>query len=105
MRTSQPVREQGTEFLRMRAGSGEVLRDNRASGGRRVVNREGAGRRWVPRAALRRRARIVVLSTLVALAVCLVTTAASASTFTAQGSAKQVYVTGLAPNAQTELLN
>jgi predicted acyl esterase len=32
-------------------------------------------------------------------------TAASASAFTAQGSAKQVYVTGLAPNAQMSLLN
>ncbi|HEY4428374.1 MAG TPA: CocE/NonD family hydrolase [Solirubrobacteraceae bacterium] len=32
-------------------------------------------------------------------------TAASASALTAQGSAKQVYVTGLAPNAQASLLN
>jgi len=32
-------------------------------------------------------------------------TAASASAFTAQGSAEQVYVTGLAPNAQASLLN
>src|SRR5439155_19194208 len=32
-------------------------------------------------------------------------TAASASAFTAQGSAKQVYVTGLAANAQASLLN
>jgi hypothetical protein len=32
-------------------------------------------------------------------------TAASASAFTAQGSAQQVYVTGLAPNAQMSLLN
>jgi uncharacterized protein len=32
-------------------------------------------------------------------------TAASASAFTAQGSAEQVYVTGLAPNAQMSLLN
>ncbi|TMM17826.1 MAG: CocE/NonD family hydrolase [Actinobacteria bacterium] len=39
-----------------------------------------------------------------ALAVCLVT-AASACAFTAQGSAKQVYVTGLDPNAQASLLN
>src|SRR5207245_8712637 len=31
--------------------------------------------------------------------------AASASAFTAQGSAKQVYVTGLAPNAQVSLLS
>ena len=56
------------------------------------------------RSALRRRARIGVISALVAFAVWLVT-AASASAFTAQGSAKQVYVTGLAPNAQVSLLN
>src|SRR5437588_13039986 len=64
----------------------------------------GEGRRLVPGSALRRRARIGVISTLVAFAVWLVT-AASASAFTAQGSAKQVYVTGLAPNAQMSLLN
>jgi predicted acyl esterase len=40
----------------------------------------------------------------VVLAVWLVT-AASAGAFTAQGSAKQVYVTGLAPNAQASLLS
>jgi predicted acyl esterase len=40
----------------------------------------------------------------VAFAVWLVT-AASASAFTAQGSAKQVYVTGLAPSAQVSLLS
>jgi predicted acyl esterase len=45
-----------------------------------------------------------VTSTLVAIAVCLVT-AASASAFTAQGSAQQVYVTGLAPNAEASLLD
>jgi predicted acyl esterase len=44
-----------------------------------------------------------VISTLVAFSVCLVA-AASASAFTAQGSAKQVYVTGLAPNAEASLL-
>jgi predicted acyl esterase len=54
--------------------------------------------------ALRRRARIGVISTLVAFAVWLLA-AASASAFTAQGSAKQVYVTGLAPNAQMSLLS
>jgi uncharacterized protein len=76
----------------------------RAGGDRRVVSRAGEGRRLVPGSALRRRARISVISTLVASAVWLVT-AASASAFTAQGSAKQVYVTGLAPNAQVSLLN
>jgi predicted acyl esterase len=54
--------------------------------------------------ALRRRARIGAISTLIAFAAWLVT-AASASAFTAQGSAKQVYVTGLPPNAQASLLN
>jgi predicted acyl esterase len=53
---------------------------------------------------LRGRVRIGVISTLAAFAVWLVT-AASASAFTAQGSAKQVYVTGLAPNAQVSLLS
>ena len=68
------------------------------------MSRAGEGRRLVAGSALRRRARISVISTLVAFAVWLVT-AASASAFTAQGSAKQVYVTGLAPNAQVSLLN
>ncbi len=55
------------------------------------------------RPALRRGARIGITSMLVAF-VWLVT-ATSAFAFTAQGSAKQVYVTGLAPNAQASLLN
>src|SRR5438309_8557153 len=75
-----------------------------ASGDRRVVSRAGEGRRLAAGSALRRRARITVISTLVAFAAWLVT-AASASALTAQGSAKQVYVTGLAPNAQVSLLN
>ena len=54
--------------------------------------------------AARRRARFSVVATLVAFAVWLVT-AASASAFTAQGSAKQVYVTGLDANAQASLLS
>jgi predicted acyl esterase len=68
------------------------------------VSHAGERRRLVAGCALQRRARISVISTLVALAVWLVT-AASASAFTAQGSAKQVYVTGLAPSAQVSLLN
>src|ERR1700737_577187 len=76
----------------------------RASGDRRVVSRAGEGPRLVAGVAVRRRARISVIPTLVAFAVWLVT-AASASAFTAQGSAKQVYVTGLAPSAQVSLLN
>jgi predicted acyl esterase len=67
------------------------------------MTRAGEPRRSLP-AALRRRARIGVVSTLLVSAVWLVT-AASASAFTAQGSAKQVYVTGLAPNAQMSLLD
>jgi uncharacterized protein len=67
------------------------------------VSRTGAGRHLGAVSARRRRARISVISTLVAFAVWLVT-AASAAAFTAQGSAKQVYVTGLAPNAQVSLL-
>ena len=69
-----------------------------------MTRRAGEGRRRVAGPGLRRPARISVISTLVALAVCLVT-AASACAFTAQGSAKQVYVTGLDPNAQASLLN
>jgi uncharacterized protein len=54
--------------------------------------------------ALQRRVGTIVVSTLAPFAVWLMT-AASASAFTAQGSAKQVYATGLAPNAQVSLLN
>jgi predicted acyl esterase len=64
----------------------------------------GAVRRVLRGRALRRRSRVSAISTLVVLAVWLAT-AASASAFTAQGSAKQVYVTGAAPNAQMSLLN
>jgi len=68
------------------------------------VSLAGEGRRLVAGSALQRRARISVIFTLAAFAVWLVT-AASASAFNARGSAKQVYVTGLAPNAQASLLN
>jgi predicted acyl esterase len=67
------------------------------------VSRAGEGRRLVAGSVLRRRARVSVISLLVAFAVWLVT-AAAASAFTAQGSAKQVDVTGLAPNAEASLL-
>src|SRR5438128_821597 len=53
---------------------------------------------------LRRRARISLISTLLAFAVWLVA-AASASAFSAQGSVNQVYATGLPANAQASLLN
>ena len=82
----------------------ESLRAGRASGSRRVVRRTGEGRRRGAGFALPHRARLGVVSTLVALAVSLVA-AAGASAFTAQGSAQQVYVTGLAANAQMSLLN
>src|ERR1700730_8600244 len=102
-RTKGPDRSKRPSFCACARGRGESLRANRASGDRRVVSRAGESRRLVPGAALQRRARISVIATLVAFAVGLVT-AASASAFTAQGSAKQVYVTGLAPNAQVSLL-
>ena len=90
----------------------ESLHANRAIGERGVVRRRergvvrrmGEGGRFVPGLAVRRCARITVISTLIAFAVWLVT-AASASAFTAQGSAQQVYVSGLGPNAQMSLLN
>ncbi len=63
-----------------------------------------AAHRSVAGPALRRRVRTGVASTLVAFAAVLAI-AASASAFTAQGSAEQVYVTGLAANAQASLLN
>jgi predicted acyl esterase len=74
-----------------------------ARGDRRALRRVGGGSRLVAASALRRRALIGVIPTLVVLAVCLVT-AATASAFSAQGSAEQVYVTGLAPSAQMSLL-
>jgi uncharacterized protein len=52
----------------------------------------------------RRRTRVLVISTLVALAACLLT-AAGASAFTARGSGQQVDVTGLAGNAEASLKN
>ncbi len=70
----------------------------------RVVSSAGEGGRLVTGFARRRRARAGVVSALAALAVLLVG-AASASAFSAQGSAEQVYVTGLAANAQMSLLS
>ncbi len=74
--------------------------ENGAGGG---ADRAGEGHRSAAR-SLERRRRISVVSTLAVFAVWLLT-AASASAFTAQGSAEQVYVTGLAANAQMSLLN
>jgi uncharacterized protein len=73
-----------------------------ALGYRRVVRDErGISGRG---SQLRRRARIGSVATFAAFAVCL-GTVASASAFTAKGSAEQVYVTGLSPNAQVSLLS
>jgi predicted acyl esterase len=68
-----------------------------------IVSCTEDSRRVVAGPAFRGRARICVVSILAAFAVSLVA-AASATAFTAQGSAKQVYATGLAPNAQVSLL-
>jgi predicted acyl esterase len=67
------------------------------------VSRARTGRHSVASSAPRRRARISVIAALGVLALWLVA-AASASAFNAQGSVKQVYVTGLAPNAGASLL-
>jgi uncharacterized protein len=67
------------------------------------VSRPRTGRRSVASSAPRRRARIGVIAALGVLALWLVA-AASASAFNAQGSVKQVYVTGLAPNAEASLV-
>jgi predicted acyl esterase len=86
----------------MGAGRGESLHFERASGDRPIVSRTRTDGRSVA-ASSRRRARISVIAALGVLAVWLVA-AASASAFNAQGSVKQVYVTGLAPNAEVSLL-
>src|SRR5436190_20236009 len=95
----ETVLKRGIESLQVCAG-----RDSLGAEHRRVMSRAGEGRGPVPGSALRRRAPISIIFALVALAALLVT-AASASAFTAQGSVKQVYVTGLAPNAQMSLLS
>ncbi len=77
------------------------MRTERGSSGRLAGRRLEGGSRLVAVSGVRRRALIGVLST---LAVWLVT-AAAASAFSANGSAEQVYVTGLAPGAQMSLLS
>ena len=74
-----------------------------ASSDRRSLGRVGASGVRVAAAALRRRARIGAFATLATAAVWLVAVA-TASAFSAHGSVEQVYVTGLAPNAQMSLL-
>jgi uncharacterized protein len=68
------------------------------------VGRVGCGSRLVAAFALRRRALTGVIPPLVVLVVLFVT-AATASAFSAHGSAEQLYVTGLAPSAQMSLLS
>jgi uncharacterized protein len=70
----------------------------------RVVSAGGEGCCSVAGSALRRRARIGVIATLVAFAVWMVAAAGASATISAHGSARQVYVTGLAANAQASLL-
>ena len=103
-RTKGPGRSEGPGFCACARDRGEMLRANRTSGDRRVVSYAGECRRLAAGPAPRRRAWIGVTSALVAFAAWLVT-AASASAFTAQGSAEQVYVTGVAPGAQMSLLS
>lgn len=76
----------------------------RASGKRRVMSHTRGVPRLVAAPTLWRRARAGAASALIAFVVALVMSA-SAAAFNAQGSAKQVYVTGLAPNAQASLLS
>jgi hypothetical protein len=54
------------------------------------------------RSSSRCRSRTGAISALIAFTICL---AMAASAFTAQGSVEQVYVTGLAANAQVSRLN
>jgi predicted acyl esterase len=70
---------------------------------RRVAGCAGEGRGLAKGLTLRPRSRTGASALVLAFAVSLVV-AASASAFNAQGSAEQVYVTGLAPNAQASLL-
>jgi uncharacterized protein len=79
-----------------------MLGTSRVSGDRRIVSRAGDGWRLAAGPARRPGIRISVTSTLVAVVVWLVT-AGSASAFTAVGSVEQVYVTGVAANAQVTL--
>jgi len=85
------------------------MSSNRMSGDRgltsHVRGRRGlALRRLVLRDVLRRGARALAVSMLLAFAAC-AATVADASAFSAHGSVEQVYVTGLAPNAQMSLLS
>src|ERR1700759_4225076 len=96
-------RAQVSAWANRRRGGGP-LPIQRGSDVRLVEGRVGRGSRLVTAsAALRRRALIGVVPTLVVLAVCL-PAAPTASPFNAQGSVEQVYVTGLTSGAQMSLL-
>ena len=71
---------------------------------RRAESRAAEGHDFVGSFASVRASRICVISVLLAFSIWLVA-AASAAAFDAQGSVEQVYVTGLAANAQASLLN
>jgi uncharacterized protein len=77
---------------------------NRASSDRRVLGCKKGARRLTAASVLGSRAWIGAISTSVAFTVWLVIVA-SASAFTAQGSAEQVDVTGVPGNAQVSLLS
>src|SRR4051812_31600442 len=79
------------------------LRAECASEDRRRMSHAGAGRRVVGTAALQRGGRAAVIVALFALAAWFVP-AASAASFTAHGSAEQVYATGLPANAEASLV-
>ncbi|HTA40032.1 MAG TPA: CocE/NonD family hydrolase, partial [Candidatus Acidoferrales bacterium] len=79
------------------------MRIDRGSEDRSIMGREGSGGQSVAASTVRRRALIGVVPVLTVLVICLAM-AASASAFSANGSAEQVYATGLTPGAQIALL-
>jgi predicted acyl esterase len=79
------------------------LRAEPGSGDHRAAGRAGDDGSRLTASAPPRRARIGILAMLAVAATWLVAVA-SASAFSAHGSVEQVYVTGLAPNAQMSLL-
>jgi predicted acyl esterase len=79
------------------------VRIDRGSEDRSIMGREGSGGQSVAASTVRRRALIGVVPVLTVLVICLAM-AASASAFSANGSAEQVYATGLTPGAQIALL-
>src|SRR5438445_8296503 len=83
--------------VRKRGGRGRSMQTERV-GGRRVLSCAGRGHSLL-RGSLGNRLRTGILSTVAAFTICLLT-AAGASALTAQGSVKQVDVTGLPANAQ-----